>query len=168
MEMVAPLEVGIGCNDLYRMIRFYRDALGCELVSVTDMPRDAVKDLPLAAAGYKVARLQTPLGERIKFLQPYAERRTEPGSEDLLLRDRAFFLTFIVANIDAALDQVSAAGAGFLMRDGKVEARPGFHLVFVTDPEGNVIELSQYDDITQYRPDAAQPARRAPQGRHSV
>lgn len=159
MEMVAPLEVGIGCNDLDRMIRFYRDVLGCELVSVTDMPKDAVKGLPLAAAGYKVARLQTPHGERVKFLQPYTERRTVPGSTDLLLRDRAFFLTFIMTDIDTALDQVTAAGGSFLMRGGKIQARPGFHLVFVADPEGNVIELSQYDDIAQYRPDAARHAR---------
>ncbi len=153
MKMAAPLEVGISCADLDRMIAFYCEMLDCSLIGVIDMPAEKARATPLAKEGYKVCRLQTPYGERIKFLQPDGERAAVPAAPEVLLREGAFFLTFIVADLDALLAKFDAAGVAMLTGYEKTEARPGLYLAFALDPEGNVIELVQYDDIASYRPD---------------
>ncbi|RWE80169.1 MAG: VOC family protein, partial [Mesorhizobium sp.] len=34
-----------------------------------------------------------------------------------------------------------------------IEVRPGTWLAFVTDPEGHIVEIVQYDDLAGYRRD---------------
>jgi hypothetical protein len=70
-----------------------------------------------------------------------------------LLRERAFFLTFIVEDLDQLLEALKSENVQTLTGYEKKEARPGFYLAFAVDPEGNVLELSQYDDVLSYRPD---------------
>jgi lactoylglutathione lyase len=38
VRMVAPIEIGICCEDLDSLARFYTDVLGCTLVGVVDVP----------------------------------------------------------------------------------------------------------------------------------
>ena len=70
MHMVAPLEVGFSVVDLDRLAKFYTDVLGFELVSIIDVPADMSERTGQAPDGFRVARLQTPYGERIKLFQP--------------------------------------------------------------------------------------------------
>lgn len=153
MKMVAPLEIAISCQNLDRMAEFYTDILGCRIINVVDMPHEKAKAIPLARAGYRVARLQTARGERIKLLEPAAQRIAVPETDEIMMREHAFYLTFIVEDIDALLETLKAKGVPVLQSYEKIEARPGFFLAFATDPEGNVIELNQYMDLAGYRPD---------------
>ncbi len=53
------------------------------------------------------------------------------------------------------LQRLKAAGADVMTGDEPVEVRPGVWLAFARDPEGNVLEFVQYDDVESYRPDLA-------------
>ena len=156
MDMAAPLEIAISCANLDRMVDFYTSMLGCAVINVIDMPAENAKGFPLATAGYRVARLQTSGGERIKFVEPVAERAAVPATDEVMMREHAFYITFIVHALDPVLETLAAHGISTLRDSGKVEVRPGFFIAFVADPEGNVIELNEYADLASYRPDLAQ------------
>jgi catechol 2,3-dioxygenase-like lactoylglutathione lyase family enzyme len=100
-------------------------------------------------------RLQTSYGERIKLLasNTLPAKRT-PGAY-ILDNAGATYLTFIIDNLDAAIKRLLAAGITFMTGEKRVEVRPGVYLAFCRDPEGNVLELVQYQDIATYRADLA-------------
>jgi len=71
----------------------------------------------------------------------------------ILAQPGASYLTFIVEDINAAMARMRGEGAEFLTGPKRVEVRPGTYLAFCRDPEGHVLELVQYADITSYRTD---------------
>ncbi|MCY1374799.1 hypothetical protein D9M69_621620 [compost metagenome] len=50
---------------------------------------------------------------------------------------------------------LEAKGVAFDSKPAPMEVRPGTWLAFFRDPEGNVLELVEYDDPASYRPDLA-------------
>jgi catechol 2,3-dioxygenase-like lactoylglutathione lyase family enzyme len=151
---IVPLEVGIGCRDLALMRGFYQDVMGCTLVSEIVVAPDQAVAAALSADGYTVLRLQTGYGERIKLLAPRVPPPAPaPVPEFILDRPNALYLTFIVADIEAAIARLLDAGISFMTGERRVLARPGVWLAFCRDPEGNVLELVQYGDIGAYRAD---------------
>ncbi|MGE8547316.1 VOC family protein [Alcaligenes sp. WGS1538] len=153
MKMVSPLEVGISCRDLPALRRFYEDVLDFQFVSEFVVPADKARAAAMSAAGYTVVRLQTSYGERIKLIQAVEAGELPAPTEWILDRPTSSYLTFIVADIDAAIARLQAAGASFMTGPGRIEVRPGVYLAFCRDPEGNVLELVEYADIREYRND---------------
>lgn len=153
IDMIVPLEVGIACRDLPAQRRFYEDKMGFRFISEIVVPAEKSAPSGLCADGYTVVRLQTPYGERIKLLAPTHPPAAEVAPAYILERPNACYLTFIVADIQAAIDALRGAGLHFMTGAQRVEARPGVYLAFCRDPEGNVLELVEYTDITTYRPD---------------
>ncbi len=156
MTMVAPMEVGICCRDLDRLASFYTAILGCTLVNDIEVPTEKAPATALSKAKYRVARIQTPWGERIKLLQP--SRVADPAgapTDWILDRQGAVYLTFIIDDLKAMLARLLDAGADVMTGPEVVEVRPQTFLVFVRDPEGNVLEFVEYGDIAAYRPDLA-------------
>jgi catechol 2,3-dioxygenase-like lactoylglutathione lyase family enzyme len=160
MAATAPLEVGISVLDLEGMIAFYRDVLGLAFVNTHDMGPTAGMATALSAAGYEIARLQAPGGERVKLVRakaplpaPAGGGTASVGEGGILGRRGIVYLTFIIADLDGAIRHLAAHGAHLLTGATKVEPRPGVFLAFAEDPEGNVIELVEYADIEAYRPD---------------
>lgn len=151
---IVPLEVGIGCRNLASMRWFYEDVMGFTLVSEIVVAPEKAAAAALSAGGYTVLRLQTGYGERIKLLAPHVPAAAPaPDPEFILDRANALYLTFIVADIEAAIARLQGAGISFMTGPRAVLARPGVLLAFCRDPEGNVLELVQYGDIDAYRPD---------------
>lgn len=155
IKMVAPLEVGIGCRDLPMLRRFYEEVLGFSFVSEIVVPADKAASSHLSADGYTVVRLQTSHGERIKLLAPDTLPVQRIAGDYILDNPGAMYLTFIIDNLDAAIERLLAAGVTFMTGRKRVEVRPGVYLAFCRDPEGNVLELVQYQDIATYRADLA-------------
>lgn len=155
--MTAPLEVGLCCEDLDALARFYVEVLGCTPVNVVEVPADKAREAALADTGYRVARLQTPYGERLKLLQPSRPPQPATAAPWLLAQRNAAYITFIVEDLDAMLQRLAAAGIRPLTGPAKVEVRPQTFLVFCRDPEGNVLEFVEYGDLAAYRPDLARP-----------
>ena len=155
MKMVAPLEIGICCEDLDSLARFYTDVLGCTFVNAVDVPPEKSREAGLTDAGYRVARIQTPYGERLKLLQPGRQPARPDASGEFLSRRGAFYITFIVDDLGAMLKRLTAAGVEVCTGPERVEVRPGTYLAFARDPEGNVLEFVEYADVKAYRPDLA-------------
>jgi lactoylglutathione lyase len=153
MGMVAPLEVGIAVRDLARMRSFYEDVLGFSFVSEVVVPAPSAKQTTLHAHGYTVVRLQTPYGERIKLLAAARPAPAEEAPQYILDKANATYITFIVADIQSVVDALMRVEVPFLTGPTRVEVRPGTYLAFCRDPEGNVLEIVQYDAIADYRPD---------------
>jgi catechol 2,3-dioxygenase-like lactoylglutathione lyase family enzyme len=153
MTMVAPLEVGICCTDLDALLTFYTQVLGFEQVNSVEVPAEKAVQAGLSNGSYRVARLQTPWGERLKLLQPEHAPQVLETTPFLLDRRGSTYLTFIVDDLDFMLNRLVMHGIEPLSGRTKIEVRPGTFLAFCRDPEENVLEFVQYDDIAGYRPD---------------
>ncbi len=156
LDMTSPLEVGIACRDLARLRHFYEDVLGLSFISEHQVPASKATESALSAGGYTVVRLQTSNGERVKLLAPASPPPAQELGAFILDKPNAVYLTFIIEDIDAAIAHLRQEGTTFMTGESRVEVRPGVYLAFCRDPEGNVIELVQYEDISSYRTDLTQ------------
>jgi len=153
-RMTAPLEVGIGCRDLARMRGFYEGVLGLRFVSEGRAAAPQAQAFRLARSATTVVRLQTSNGERIKLVASEEPAPPAASHADFVLdQPNASYLTFIVADVAAAIRKLREAGIRCMTGDERVESRPGLYVAFFRDPEGNLVELVQYDDIATYRAD---------------
>ncbi|PND33533.1 glyoxalase/bleomycin resistance/extradiol dioxygenase family protein [Achromobacter pulmonis] len=155
LRMTVPMEVGICCADLDALQAFYTDIMGLTLVNRVSVPADKAQATGLTRHGYGVARLQTSYGERIKLLQPAAAPQAAARGGAILDRQGATYLTFIVRDLPGVVRDLQARGVAFDSAPAPMEVRPGTWLAFFRDPEGNVLELVEYDDPAAYRPDLA-------------
>lgn len=155
LHMTVPMEVGICCADLDALAAFYTSVMGLTLVNRVTVPADKARAMGLTAHGYDVARLQTPYGERIKLLQPAVAPEPAVRGAAILDRQGAAYLTFIVRDLRGVVRDLQSKGVVFDSAPAPMEVRPGTWLAFFRDPEGNVLELVEYDDPAAYRPDLA-------------
>ncbi|MFA7437513.1 VOC family protein [Castellaniella sp.] len=156
LQMCAPLEVGLNVYDLAKMRAFYETQLGLQFINEVRVAPAKAQHAALSRTGYVVVRLQTQRGERLKLLAaetPVAPRATQPAF--ILDAPNSAYLTFIIKDLRAACARLQAYGSEFLTGAEPIEVRPGTWLAFLRDPEGNVVELVQYDDLAAYRSDLA-------------
>jgi predicted enzyme related to lactoylglutathione lyase len=151
MKMAAPLEVGICCTALEPLVQFYRDLIGCEFISVIEVPAVNAERASLSGGSYRVARMQTQSGERLKFLQPMLAPQQRDSSRWILDRRNTTYLTFIVDDLGAMIERLHSLGAEIITGPQPIEVRTGVRLSFARDPDGNIIEFVQYDDVASYR-----------------
>lgn len=152
LKMVVPLEPGIVCIDIDRMLEFYTGVLGLELVSDAQTTPEMSRRSGATPYGYRIVRLQTPYGERIKLAQPGKLPKQNPVPEWVHERQGYAYLTFVVADIREVIRRLEEHGVK-LLSDETVEVRKGVHVLYCIDPEGNFIEFVEYPDISWYRPD---------------
>jgi lactoylglutathione lyase len=153
MKMTAPLEIGVCVADLPRAMAFYEGVLALEKISAIDLNEHGSQVSGLGTTGYRVVRLQTNYGERIKLVCPNGTPSRPGPAATPSSRTGLAYITFLVDDIDAMVNR--CARAGYLSMKGIVELRPGVRMALVPDPEGNFIEFAQYDNIGSYRPDLA-------------
>lgn len=157
MNMTAPMEMGLTVRDLPRMLAFYQQAFGFTIAADVTVPAEKAVVAALSRGAYRVVRLQTPWGERIKLLAPEIAPAERPEPTDHILdRHEAMYLTFIVDDLRAVVARVVAAGGTLMTGDEPVEVRPGTFLAFLRDPEGHIVEIVEYADVTAYRADLAE------------
>ncbi len=152
-NQVAPLEVGICVYDLPTMISFYTERLGFELISEIPVPAEKSDPGGFCAEGYTIVRLQSGRGERIKLVKSAGSPGARPQSDYVLHQQGGNFLTFIVSDLRAIVDELKANGNRILTRDDISEVRPGVYLSNICDPEGNILEFVEYEDLSSYRSD---------------
>lgn len=156
LRMSLPMEVGLCCADLEAQLAFYTDVVGLTLVNRVSVPADKARATGLThQEGYEVARLQTSYGERIKLLQPAVAPTPAARGAAILERQGSAYLTFIVHGLAGTVECLRARGVTFDSAPTPMQVRPGTWLAFFRDPEGNVLELVEYDDPAAYRPDLA-------------
>lgn len=125
--------VGISVADLEGMTDWYRRALGLEVRQSGEIP----------GAGIRTALLADTEGTwAIELLhRPGSTRSSRTATPDEAVLAQGYgHLCLRVADIDAAHRDLVVAGAASLVvpQDAR---RPGARLAYVTDPEGNLIEL---------------------------
>jgi catechol 2,3-dioxygenase-like lactoylglutathione lyase family enzyme len=155
MKSVAPFEIGLVAGDIDALLPFYTDVLGLALLSDMAVPAAKSRATGLAPEGYRVVRLQTNRGDRLKLARGNGPL-DEPGTAAYPMQRRgAAYLTFIVDDVQSVYDKLRRAGVP-VRSEGVVPLRPGLWLVLATDPEGNWLEFLQYDDLASYRPEDLQ------------
>ncbi len=154
MKMVAPLEPGIVCVDIGRMLDFYTRVLGLSVVSDAEATPEMSAIFGAAPNGFRIIRMQTPYGDRVKLVQLKNGRHGSgiQPPEWVFERQGLAYITFIVADINEVTARLTEHKIK-LVRPEPVEVRKGFVALFAEDPEGNFVEFVQYDDISTYRPD---------------
>jgi catechol 2,3-dioxygenase-like lactoylglutathione lyase family enzyme len=151
--MVAPLEPGIVCADIESMLRFYSELLGFEMVSDAEATAEMSAQFGASPFGYRIVRLQTPCGERIKLVQTKGPAKLERVLPKWIFeRNGLAYLTFIVSDVGEVAARLRANGVRLINQE-PMEVRKGFHALFASDPEGNYVEFVQYADLASYRPD---------------
>lgn len=151
-KMVAPLEPGIVCIDMDRMLKFYTEVLGLTLVADAQTTPEMSTKFRATPHGYRIVRLQTPYGERIKLAQPKVPPVQNPVPQWVYERQGLAYFTFIVDDMKPILARLKANKVR-LISEEPVEVRKGVFAQFVLDPEGNYVEFVEYPDIASYRPD---------------
>jgi catechol 2,3-dioxygenase-like lactoylglutathione lyase family enzyme len=155
MKQTAPIEAGIAVADLERMVAFYTQALGCREVRRADIPAALSRGIALAPNGYVCVWLKTPGGETIKLMRP-PEAPAASGAPPLLTARRGIaYLTFYCEAIRDVLARAEAAGATLRSERALIAEGSAVKLCFFADPEGNVVELVEPQDLASFRPDIA-------------
>src|SRR4030088_2579319 len=70
LRMATPIEPGIVCIDLDRMLQFYTEVLGLKFATDAEASAEMSTKFGTGPHGFRIIRLQTPYGERIKLVQP--------------------------------------------------------------------------------------------------
>ena len=151
--MVAPLEPGIVCIDIDRMFDFYTGVLGLRLATDAEATPEMSTKFGTGPNGFRIIRLQTPYGERIKLVQPKKTvLKQNPVPEWVFERQGIAYLTFVIVDVNEVVTRLRKNRVD-LVSNGPVEIREGITAIFVRDPEGNFLEFVQYADLASYRPD---------------
>lgn len=152
VTMKAPLEVGICVTDVERAATFYETVLGFERISEATLSPERADAAGFGPVAFRMVRMQTNYGERIKLLETKPAPVSEGAPGAILGRAGISYLTFVVTDIEAALQRLKRSGVE-MMSAQPIQTRPGTRLIFFRDSEGNPLELVQYDDLRVYRPD---------------
>jgi lactoylglutathione lyase len=153
LKMVSPLEPGIVCVDIDRMLSFYTEVLGLKFATDAEASPKMSTEFGTAPGGFRIIRLQTPYGERVKLVQPRnTVLKQNPVPEWVFERQGIAYLTFIVPDVREVTTRLKKYGVGLMSKD-PVEIREGITAIFARDPEGNFIEFVEYADLASYRPD---------------
>lgn len=139
-------------RDWRALAQFYIDVLGCEAVSSERNHGgplfEALTALPHARATGRHLRLPG-YGSQGPTLEIFQFGEQEPGPPPRLNRPGLAHLAFAVDDVDVARQRVLAAGGGQLGDLVTIEI-PGagrLIVVYMTDPEGNIVELQRWDRV---------------------
>lgn len=156
LRMVAPLEPGIVCVDLNRMLEFYTGVLGLKFVSDAEADPEKSMEFGTSPNGFRIIRLQTPYGERIKLVQPKkALPEPSPIPKWVFEAQGVAYITFVIVDVHEVTARLKKFGVE-LMSKNPVEIRKGITAIFAKDPEGNFLEFVEYADLPSYRADLFQ------------
>ena len=153
LRMVAPLEPGIVCADLQRMFAFYTEVLGLKFATDAEATPDMSTEFGTGPGGFRIIRLQTPYGERIKLIQPKEMvLKPSPVCNWVFERQGIAYITFVITDVHDVVERLRQHRVD-LVSEGPVEIRKGITAIFARDPEGNFLEFVEYADLASYRPD---------------
>jgi catechol 2,3-dioxygenase-like lactoylglutathione lyase family enzyme len=151
--VAAPFEPAIRVTDLDRSLRFYCDVLGMSVFSIDDITPEQSIRAGLAPNGYRMARLETEQGDRLKLAAPVGlPVEPQPKRQYSLDRNGFVYLTYIVPDIRVLLTKLKDASVTIRSGSEPITFRPGVFVAFAEDPDGNILEFVERNDLDRYRP----------------
>ena len=151
--------VAISTGDADRLLGFYRDLLGFEvLFDQTWPPGTEVADRITGLNGSSARQLVLGAGNVYFELFEYRSPAPRPGDPDRPVCDHGLtHLCLDVADLDAEYERLSAAGVRF--HAPPQDAFAGVRTTYARDPDGNVVELQEL--ASRDHPFAVPPRTRA-------
>jgi catechol 2,3-dioxygenase-like lactoylglutathione lyase family enzyme len=135
------------------MVGFYTEVLGLKFVSDAEASPEMSTKFGTGPNGFRIIRLQTPYGERIKLVQPKkTSPKQSPVPEWIFERQGIAYITFVIVDVQEVAARLKRFGVESFSEE-PVEIREGITAIFARDPEGNFIEFVEYADLASYRPD---------------
>lgn len=140
-KITAFHHVGISTSDLERSVAFYRDLLGCEVVSEQGWPvgsevADSITGLKGSSARYVMLKAGN---SHIEIFQ-YDSPTPKPKDPDHGVNDHGYnHFGIMVDDIDAMYKRLLDAGTRF--HSPPIELGGGIKVTYGRDPDGNVFEL---------------------------
>ncbi|WP_159501486.1 VOC family protein [Microbacterium sp. 18062] len=130
--MMRVDHVGLSVRDLDAQRDWYQKAFGL----------DSAKAFEIPPVGLRGVFLLGPDDIAIELLERKGSTHRTPATtpSDELLAQGWGHLCFRVTDVDAVVDRLAAAGATVVTTPAP-SPEPGVRFAFVTDPEGNFIEL---------------------------
>ena len=136
-------------RDWRRLAEFYQRIFGC-----TPVPPERKlsgqwlqKGTGVSGAEIRGVHLRLPgYGEEGPTLEIFQYNQQEKGSETAVNRPGFAHIAFVVGDVAAARDAVIAAGGGTVgeLVTAEIPGAGKITFVYVTDPEGNIIELQKW------------------------
>jgi lactoylglutathione lyase len=140
LHEVAPIEPGIVCIDIEKMIRFYSGVLGLRLVNDAETSPEMSTKFGTTPNGYRIVRLQTALGQKVKLVQPKIPPARNPLLQWVYQRQGLAYLTFVVTDVEEVVSRLKAGGVRTVSEE-IVEIREGILAIYTLDPEDNYVEF---------------------------
>jgi catechol 2,3-dioxygenase-like lactoylglutathione lyase family enzyme len=124
--------IGLSVADLDAQLAWYEEAFGFDIAMRFEVPH----------LGLRGGFLRGPDAIAIELLERTGSRHADPAASpaDALLTQGWAHVCFRVDDLDAAFARLVSAGAAVISAPGP-SPEPGVRFTFVTDPEGNFIEL---------------------------
>jgi catechol 2,3-dioxygenase-like lactoylglutathione lyase family enzyme len=135
------------------MLDFYTRVVGLKFATDAEASSEMSTRFGTGPHGFRIIRLQTPYGERIKLIHPKQTVLQQPPNPKWVFeRQGIAYLTFVVPDVRAVTDHLKKHSVD-LVSPEPVPIRAGITAIFGRDPEGNFLEFVQYADLAAYRPD---------------
>ena len=96
------------------MLRFYTEVLGLKLVSDAETTPELSTKFGATPHGYRIVRLQTPYGERIKLVQPKRPPVQNAVPEWVYQRQGLSYITFIIDGMTDMVTRLKANDVKFV------------------------------------------------------
>jgi len=126
--------------NLDRMVAFYRDVVGFELVMETEWADNPFIDEIIGVPGSAARQVMLKAGGAYLEMFEYRAPAARPDAP-LAPNDHGYtHICLDVADIQAEWDRLTAAGASFVRRPGDFG---DIKAVYGRDPDGNVIEIQE-------------------------
>jgi catechol 2,3-dioxygenase-like lactoylglutathione lyase family enzyme len=139
--------------DIDRMFDFYTGVLGLRFATDAEAAPEMSTRFGTGPNGFRIIRLQTPYGERIKLIQPKKTvLKQSPVPDWVFERQGIAYITFVIAEVQEVALRLKTHGVE-LVSENPVEIRDGITAIFAKDPEGNFLEFVEYADLASYRAD---------------
>lgn len=143
LREVAPIEPGIVCIDIERMIQFYSGVLGLQLINDAETTPEMSTRFGTTPDGYRIVRMQTALGQKVKLVQPKVSPARNPLPRWVYQRQGIAYLTFVVADVGEVVARLKANGIRTVSEE-IVEVRKGILAIYALDPEDNYVEFIEF------------------------
>jgi len=137
VELARPvLDIGLVVRDLERALSFYRDKLGMTPTRQIPVDEDTARQGGIAEAPFNIQYLE--FGDvNLKLVHFKNAPPTGPAGADGQAGFR--YLTIWVKDIQSTYEDWQAKGVEFLSKP--IRRTPELQMVFMRDPEGNLIEI---------------------------